>query len=167
VSIFYSLFGTDATAALGTYFNAVKAFFPTAVSWAIPSSGDVVDENTGALTGAWTGGTAATVTGTVAGAYAAGTGYYVNWITGSVRNGRRFRGRTFMAPIVVSSYDTTGTIDNSFLAQMQTAASALATAGVTVVWGRPSAPGASDGVTHAVISAVVPDKVTSLRSRRS
>jgi hypothetical protein len=167
VSIFYSAFGTDATAALGTFFNAGKAKFNTGVTWAIPSSGDTIDENTGLITGAWTGGTAASISGTSSGAYAAGTGYYINWLTGTIRNGRKFRGRTFMCPIIITSYATDGTIDNSFLTQMQTDATALAAAGVLKVWGRPTTPGGSDGISQTVVAGQVPDKVTSLRTRRS
>lgn len=166
MSVFYSAFGTDPTGALATYFNAEKAKFNTAVSWSIPSSGDTITAETGALTGAWTGGTAATISGTSSGAYAAGTGYYVNWLTGIVRDGHKFRGRTFMAPIIITSYGTDGTIDNSFLAQSQTAATALATAGVCGVWGRPNNDAMDNGIFSLIVAGQVPDKVTSLRSRR-
>jgi len=167
VSVFYSESVDDATAALGTFFNAIKGLFPTAVTWQIPSSGDEIESTTGELTGAWTGGTGATYAGTLSSAYAAGTGAYVTWRTGAIRAGRKFQGRTFLCPITAGSYDSTGTIDNTLLAILQTAATNLATADVLVIWGRPRLGGSDPGTAAHVIAGQVPDKVTSLRTRRS
>ena len=167
VSIFYSNEVDDATAALGAFFNAIKGAFPSAVSWSIPSSGDKLEATTGVLTGTWSGGTAATYSGPAAVAYAAGTGAYVRWLTNTIRDGRKFVGRTFLAPVSTGLYESNGTIETANLATLQTAANTLAASGKIVIWGRPTAPGASDGLFAGVTSAVVPDKVTSLKSRRS
>lgn len=167
VSVFYSIAADDATASLGTFFNAIKASFPAAVSWSIPSSGDKIEHTTGALTGSWSGGTAATITATGSGTYAAGTGGYVRWYTNTIRAGRKFYGRTYLLPILSAAYDNDGTITSSNLTTWQTAANALVTAAKCVVWGRPSTPGGSDGLFAGFTGAVVPDKVTSLRTRRS
>jgi len=167
VSVFYSNTTDDATAALGAFFNAIKGAFPSAVTWTIPSSGDKIEGTTGALTGSWSGGTGATYSGPAAVAYAAGTGAYVRWYTNTIRNGRKFVGRTFLAPVSTGLYDAAGTIDNSNLSTFQTAANTLAATGLIVIWGRPTTVGGSDGLWAGVTSAVVPDKVTSLKTRRS
>jgi hypothetical protein len=167
VSVFYTAFGTDATVEVAAFFNAIKAFFPSGVSWNVPSSGDVVDEVTGLITGAWTAGTAASIVGTGAGAYAAGTGVYVRWQTGGIVGGRRVKGRTFLCPLIVSAYQTDGTILDASLATMNTAVNTLAAAGKLNIWHRPTAKGANDGSTHLVTAGSGPDHVTSLRSRRS
>lgn len=167
VSIFYTPFGSDATVELGTFFNAIKAFFPNAVTWDIPASGDVIDETTGLITGAWTAGTAASITATGgAVSYPAGTGGYVRWQTAGIVDGRRVRGRTFMCPLVIGGFDTTGTIAVATQTGIQTAATTLVGSGKLLIWHRPPA-GAATGSTHAVIAATVPDKVSSLRTRRT
>lgn len=167
LSVFYSADPDDATASLGTFFNAIKASFPGAVQWTIPSSGDKVDVATGQLTGAWTGGTAATILATGgANVYPAGTGGYVRWQTPLVVGGRRVRGRTFLCPIINDQFDSGGTLNNTTVTNWQTAANALVSAGKIVVWHRPS-PGGSDGIAATVTGAVVPDRVTSLRTRRT
>ncbi len=166
VSVFYSLDPADPTGALGTFFNAIKGLFPTYVSWSIPSSGDTIESTTGALTGSWSGGTAATITGAGGGASAAGTGMYVRWYTNTIRNGRKFLGRTFLAPVAVGAYAADGTLDAANQAAVQTAVNTLVGASALVVWGRPTTPGGSDGLFAEQTSGLVPDVVTSLRSRR-
>jgi hypothetical protein len=167
VSVFYSLAADDATASLAAFFNTIKGAFPAAVTWAVPSSGDTIESTTGALTGSWSGGSASTITGGGSTAYAAGTGAYVRWYTNTIRNGRKFVGRTFLVPLLGSMYDTTGTIENANLGTFQTAANTLVGVGFVGVWGRPTTPGGSNGLWGQFTSAVVPDKVTSLRSRRT
>lgn len=152
---------------LGTFFNAIKGLFSDAVSVSIPSGGDTIDHTTGELNGSWTGGTAATYTGTTHGAYAAGTGLYVTWQTSTIRNGRKFLGRTFICPILAANYQDDGTIFNASVSTVQTAASTLAASGQPCVYGRPTSPGGSDGLFAGFTGAIVPDRVTSLRSRRT
>jgi len=167
VSVFYTPFGSDATVELATFLNAIKTQFPNAVTWDIPASGDVVDETSGLITGAWVGGTAATVVATGGtGAYAGGTGAYVRWQTAGIVGGRRVRGRTFLCPILGASYDAQGTIGAGTLGVFGPAATTLVGAGKQLIWHRPT-PGGTNGSSHAVTAAVVPDKVTSLRSRRT
>jgi hypothetical protein len=167
VSVFYSPFGDDATPQLGTFFNAIKGNFPSSVTWSIPSSGDILNDADGALTGAWTGGTAASYAGTTAGAYAGGTGAYVRWITGVVVGRRKLQGRTFLCPVLTSLYDTSGTINDPSIVSMLAAATSLAVSGKLVIWHRPSGLGATDGSSATVVGAAIPDKVTSLKSRRT
>lgn len=167
VSNFYSASADDATASLGTFFNAIKALFPAAVSWQIPSSGDTLEATTGELTGAWSGGTAATIASSGSGTYAAGTGAYVRWYTGAVRSGRKFIGRTFLCPVLSAVYDNDGTLTSGNVTIIQNAATALAGTGLIGIWGRALDDPPTNGIFMSVTSGVCPDKVTSLRTRRS
>jgi len=166
VSVMYGGTASDPTGDILTFFNAVKAFFPTGLTWQVPNSGDLVNDTNGALTGGWTGTGGGTVTATGAGAYAAGCGCYVNWGTAGIVGGRRLRGRTFLAPLITGTYDSSGTITNANLTTIQAAATALAAASKLLVWHRPSSAGAGDGQAFVITSGLVPDQVTSLRTRR-
>lgn len=166
VSVFYGPFGVDAGADLVTFFNAIKAFFTSGLTWQIPVAGDGITDSTGLITGSWTAGTGGTVVATGAGTYAAGCGAYVNWGTSTIIGGRRLKGRTFLAPLVSSCYDSGGTITNANLTTMQTAASALAASTHLVIWHRPTSPGGVNGSSGTVTSGVLPDQVTSLKTRR-
>lgn len=166
VSVFYAPSATDAGANIKTFLTANVASFPVPLTWSVPTSGDTIDDTTGTINGGWTGGTGGTVTATANVAYAAGVGAYVNWGTTGIINGRRLKGRTFMAPLITSGYDTSGTIASGTLTAMQTAATTLAASLNLVIWHRPTTPGGSDGESQAVSSALVPDQVTSLRTRR-
>lgn len=166
LSTFYYGVATPNVSDCKTFFTAVAGLFPGSLTWTIPNSGDELDDATGALTGAWTG----TGGGTVSGAggaltYAAGTGAIVNWNTGIIHNGRRVRGRTFMAPINGNAYSTSGTVVSSSQAALQAAATAFAASGVAKgIWSKGTTPGG--GLYAAISSATVPSRVTSLRSRR-
>jgi len=166
VSIFYTLDPADATASLGTFFNAIKDLFPPVVSWSIPASGDTITDTTGRLSGSWSGGTAATITGTNNTLYAGGTGGFIRWYTNTVLDGRKFVGRTYMVPLVTSTYSTNGVINSTALGTLQTAATALVTATAHVIYHRPPTGTFSGGFFAEATSAVVPNKVTSLKTRR-
>lgn len=163
VSVFYGELGASANADIKTFFTAVVAMFPSGLTWTIPNTGDTIEDSTGALSSSWVNVAGGTVAATNASAYAAGCGAYVNWNTGSVVNGRRLKGRTFMAPLVTAMYDA-GTITNANLVVLQAAATALVAAGSTVVWHRPGPLGAGSSANPS--AAVCPDQVTSLRTRR-
>lgn len=166
LSVFYGSNGSLLVADLNTFFNAIKAHFPSGLTWQTPAAGDIIDEVTGTLEGEWSGGAASSISGTGGGGagYAAGCGAYVIWGTATIAAGRRLKGRTFLCPIIGSDYDAQGTILSTAQTNFQTAANALVTAGNLKIWHRPK--GGGGGGTGAVTSAVVPDQVTSLKSRR-
>lgn len=166
LSVFYTDAASDVTTNLATFFNAIKGAFPAGLQWSIPSSGDEIDVATGLLTGGWAGGTAAVVAAGPNTSYAAGVGAFVRWGTPLIVGGRRLKGRTFLAPLLSSLYDSSGTIDNANLGAMQSAASTLAAAGKLVTWHRPSAGAPTGGASATVTSAQVPDQVTWLKTRR-
>lgn len=157
----------DPTGDVKDYFDDIKDYFPSPLSWSIPNSGDTFDDATGTLVGGWTGVNGGTVNATSSAPYAAGTGSYVAWGTAAIVGGRRLKGRTFLCPLNKDYFDNSGTIVNSAVTVMQTAAALLAATGVLHVWHRPSSPGGSDGSSSAVTSGTQLDRVTSLRTRRT
>jgi len=164
LSVFYGDAGGSANADIKTFFTSIAALFPTPLTWTIPGNGDLVDDATGTLTGIWTNtGGGGTVNAAGSPPYAAGVGAYVNWETSGIVNGRRVKGRTFLLPLFNSAYDNSGTIVNAYVTTLQTAATALVTAGSTLVWHRP---GTGTGSSFQPGAATVPDQVTSLRTRR-
>lgn len=152
---------------IANFFDDIKPYFPTGLSWQIPGSGDNIEDSTGALIGEWSvtgGGTVGASGGT--GGYAAGTGARVRWNTGAIVSGRRLRGSTFLCPLIGSVYEGNGTISGVALNQLAVASTTLASTGALKIWSRPS-PGGTDGTSATVLSGLVPDRVTSLRSRRT
>jgi hypothetical protein len=155
-----------AQSAIRTFYDALKANIPTGLTIQVPSTGDQVNEATGAITGVWSGAVQAVVTGTAVGVYAGPVGACVNWRTGNIINGRRPMGRTFIVPLSQASFETNGTLSAAALALIQAAATQLITdlAGELKVWHRPNTAGPGANVT--VLTAQVPDMGAVLRSRR-
>ena len=167
VSTFYMGVASPNVGVIKTFYNSIRGLFPDGLTWTIPNSGDELDDATGTLTGGWTGsgGGTETANGGV-GPYAAGVGAVATWETLTISRGRRVRGRTFLAPMLGAAFDTNGTIGSTQLATLQSAASALAASGVAQgIWQRPTAT--EPGLYCAINSAIVNDRVTSLRSRRT
>jgi len=164
VSVFYGDLAGSANADIKTFFTAIGGLFPVGLTWSIPGNGDLINDATGVLSGTWVNGAGGgTVAASGAAQHASGVGAYVNWRTGAVVGTRRLMGRTFLAPLMNSVYDSSGNIVTANLTTLQTAASALVTAGSTVIWHRPN--GAA-GSSHQPVAATVPDQVTSLKTRR-
>ncbi len=102
----------------------------------------------------------------------------VHWITQDYRNGRRVRGRTFMVPLAAVAFDGTGTLNNSMISTLSTAATTLLTREdlQLSIFRRPvmaektaTAPDplvAIDGSQHRVTAARISDKGAYLTSRR-
>lgn len=155
-------------------FTSLKAYFPAGLTWTIPASGDVIDETTGILTGAWSSGSALSEVSSGSTAYAGGVGCVIRWTTTTIVEGRRLRGRTFMVPMIVGSYDTDGSLTAGMVGFVQTAATALVTAYSSnlVVWSRPKKdPDDPETIirpgSHGIVTgAQAIDKVAVLRSRR-
>lgn len=175
VSVFYSTSAsTTAVAAIKAFFTAIKGFYPPNLTWNVPSNGDRINELDGKLGSTWSmagGGSVSGSSGTSA--YAAGTGLRVVWRTTQTIHGRRMRGSTFLCPIVSAQYEVNGTIVDATVASHQTAANALVADGTILIWSRPWHPDPPqpnnpdrNGVGVGISAAVVPDQVTSLRSRR-
>lgn len=170
VSTFYS----DTVVDISTFTDALRAFWgtmgtlvPSGLTIQVPSNGDIINDADGTITGAWSDGTPVTVvTGTAAGAYAGNAGAVVHWLTTGVVNNRRVRGRTFVVPLIGSSYEANGSLSSATLASLNSAAATLVAAvgASMLVWHRPKPP--AIGSSFNVTNHRVPDLAVSLRSRR-
>lgn len=158
---------TGFVAAIGTFWDAIKALIPAGTTLTTHDSGDLVDVSTGALSGSWSDGTTSVVNATAAGVYPGGVGARVKWFTNGIVNNKRVRGGTFIAPLIGTAFDGTGTINTSPLSTIQTAANTLLGTGTfnLYIWHRPVL--GAGGSAHAVTYAQVPDAVSWLRSRRT
>ena len=167
VSTFYLRSAVTDVSGVVTFFDSLAPLLPFGLTITVPAVGDVLDEVSGNLTGAWAGSGGGVVGGggSSAETYAAGTGFRVEWLTGTVADGRRVRGRTFIAPVRTALFDGTGTIQNANIATALAAASALVATDNTVIWHRPKL--GVGGSIADIIGASIPDKVTSLRTRRN
>jgi hypothetical protein len=166
LSTFYYGVASPNVADVVTMFNAFKVGFPTTLTITVPSAGDEIDDVTGQLTGAWTGTGGGTIVGTSSvPQYASGVGALVTWGTGVIHNGRRVKGRTFVAPLTTNSFDSAGLISTSTKSVLQAAVNAYVASGVAKgVWSRGR--GENDGLYCAINSGTVASRVTALRSRR-
>jgi hypothetical protein len=153
------------TTDLHTLFNSIAGSVLPGISVKVRDSGKEINDANGALTGAWTGSVTASIGGSGS-AYAAGTGLQLRWNTGLIVGRRRLVGRTFIAPIVSGAYDTDGTLLGAIVTALQGYLSTwLAASGShQVVWHRPHL--SVGGSSATVTTAAVPDKVTSLVTRR-
>lgn len=149
------------------FFNAFANLLPTALTINVPGQGDVIDDATGNIISAWAVGTTpTTVTGTGGGAYAGNAGACVHWLTTTIVNNRRVRGRSFLVPLIASAYDTSGSLATATITTLTTAANGLLAAmnPNQAVWHRPTK--FAQGSSAAVNGMRVPDLAVSLRSRR-
>lgn len=149
------------------FFTTVKATFPSGITWTIPNSLDIIDDVTGTLTG----GTSDTGGGTVVSGgtgvnFVQGAGGRVVWNTDGIFKGRRVRGTTFMAPLVLDYWEGANAISSVATGNWAGAAAALIAAQPQLaIWSRPS--GGVAGESNVVTSATIPDKTSWLRSRRT
>lgn len=150
----------------------------------IDAEGDIINSATGAVEGTWTGAALAPAGGGGGISYAGPVGASITWLTGTVADGTRIRGRTFLVPLPVGSYDDTGTLLDSVLTEVRGACTAFVAAAAPgfSVWHRPrlaraqvGLPGqrgfqkalsAHDGSLAVVTGFIVPDRAQVLRSRR-
>jgi hypothetical protein len=162
----------EVVAKLAAFVTAIKGDIPPQVTLQVINETEEIVAATGTMLGVYAGPAQTAVPGTAGAAspWAAAAGAVIGWSTAGVRNGRRVRGRTFLVPLSSEAFDTDGTIKTVPLGRLQTAATNLLAQGTNVqlaVYARPTAPGASDGVSFDAVSARVPDMGAILRSRRS
>lgn len=184
VSTFYCMDATNnALGPLHDFFDAVKAFVPSPITWKFEGVGDTVVVETGVLSGAWTIGSEADVVATGSNANMAdAVGAVVNWATGVILFGHRVKGRTFLVPGIKDMFDQ-GTLNDTVIPTIELAAQAMIDVVPEnfVVWSRPfagtpqwtdvhgkvhPAKAAHDGAVAPISTATVPDFGAVLRSRR-
>lgn len=178
VSTFYSLGSVSSVPAIRAMFLALAPEIPPVVTIQVEEAGDIVDSVTGTLTGAWSVAPVLGVVGSGVAGYSAPSGFQISWLTSTIVDSHRLKGRTFIVPCGTNVYDLDGTLAPAHRAAIAaTAATALAAlSGDLVVWHRPRIAAAAtawhpavtarDG-SHGVVTAVsVPDEAVVLRSRR-
>lgn len=163
VSTFYSVGDpTFLVNKLQTFFEALKVRIPAGITITYPNVGNVIDSSTGLATGVWSAGTTASTICSGTGTWAAPVGCVVNWRTGFYAGGRELRGKTFIVPLTSGQFETNGTLADSGVTAIQTAANAVVGGGNPLhVWSRKA------GANAPVTSATVPDRAIVLRSRRA
>lgn len=162
VSTFYNV-GTpqDFISKAKTFFEAVKAFIPNDVTITFPSTGNVVNVESGNVVATWLAGQADPTLGAGSGTYAAPVGAVINWNTSLYVAGRRLRGKTFLVPCVGGVYDSAGRITTANMPILRNAANALTGGSSPMCIYSPSHRVQAD-----VTTATVPQMAAVLRSRR-
>lgn len=178
VATFYAIAGPTLAPQLRTFWAAVIGQMPNLVSASVEPAGDSIDDTTGIIGGSWTVAPGASATSTHAAAYAAAAGGLVKWSTGTILDGHRLRGHTFIVPMAGDTFATDGALLPGAATILSNAAAALVTAssGNLVVWHRPKhGPKPIGGGPRPVIrlgghgvvtGSSVATKMAVLRSRR-
>ena len=124
----YFLSSETCVVAVRAFWDTVKGAMPTDVSIKVENTGDLIEDTTGELTGAWSQAPVAAVLGSSLGKYGAPCGGIVRWETSTILDGHRLRGRTFIVPMSSDFYATDGSLDVAGIAAFQTAGSDLQSA---------------------------------------
>lgn len=153
--------------AIADFFTAIRTEIPTDVQLAIDPEIPIIDDFSGdavAFLAPLSVPAIEQPTGT--GSYPGPVGASVQWLTDSVKNGRRVRGRTYLVPLSNRAFDNEGTLDEGARTTLQVAANVLvlSTDLGLCVWSRPV--NGVGGSSHLVTGAIVADKSAVLRSRR-
>lgn len=159
----------EAVARVRSFWQALDGLYPQQVSVQVESEVELIEHTNGKLVDVFSVPSVAPVPGFAVANFSAPVGAVINWRTGTIRNGRRLRGKTFVVPLANTAFDTTGTLSDAARSTLSVAAAALAaTTGSPdlFVYGRPTTKGGSDGVLGVVTSSSVPDMAAVLRSRR-
>jgi len=174
----YCLNPTTFLPPLRAFIQNFAGIFPADVTAQVESTGDVIEDTTGVLTGAWSTIGVDAVHGSVVGGYSGASGMVVDWLTGTILDGHRVRGRSFFVPAGNSLYQDDGTILEVTRGAIAVNAAdfIVATQGNFAIWHRPltakeaalrKRPTAPHAGGHAfVVNTSVPDLAAVLRSRR-
>lgn len=178
----YTFFYVDATAAglapVPFFWDSIKQFFPTPMTWTVQGVWKLIDETNGKMTGVGGSGPNSTIAATGSAAYVAQAGCQIKWGTNNFERGRRVWGRTYCVPLINTSFSSGGLIAAATVGAINSAATALANgfAGNMRVWHRPVFEVGADGKPTDVVkypgkqipivSSTVPTKSVTLNRRR-
>lgn len=158
---------TTCAAAVAAFFGNLQDRFTRNVRIQVQSTVELIDTANGDLLEFFDVPTPPVMTGLETGGYSAVSGANISWLTGTVRNSRRVRGRTFLVPLASACYQDDGTLMQATIDDLNSAALNLRTETQSLmVYGRPTGKGATDGIAAAVTGHRVTDKAAVLRSRR-
>lgn len=179
---FYTSISIASVAPFVTFFNTIKGNLPSGLTITVPGSGDIVNTETGLLSGVWSAPGNGAVTGSSVGNYAGPAGCVVEWLTQGIVAGRRVLGKTYIVPLAAAAFQNDGTISEAEKPTFTNAAAALVTAlgNTFLVWSRPFTPGPNNppvgqpghkepraGTAWPVIGSRFPDMAAVMRSRRT
>jgi len=180
VSTFYtSVTPAALLSAINSGFGAyVSAVCPAGTAFSWDSSGEVIDSESGEMTGTWSSGSGGGATSTGGTTFAAGVGGRVVWSTAGIVGGRRVKGSTFIVPMHTTAYDGNGSLTSSTVSALQSFATGMFASGTGMCIWSPYRPAraATDteparperlGSFHPVTSGGPVDAVSWLRSRRT
>jgi hypothetical protein len=159
-------------AAIAALYTAIKAFFPTTMSYQVQSTQSIMDVASGLVQGSFSYPTVpGAVVGTGVGTYAGGNGARGYWHTATVINRRVCRGATYFTPFVQAAWSTTGGLTGANSLAITNAMSAYITAAVAagaipVVYHRPLKGATTGGIAAPITGASCGVQPGSLRSRR-
>lgn len=178
VATMYFLNTETVMASLQAFWEDLAGSMPVDVAIFIPPAGDIIDDATGTITGAWSDEPPASIPGTSASTYVAAAGGLISWETSTILDGRRLRGRTFVVPLASPNFFTDGSLTDAMTGLLLTTGNALALAEDEnfCVWHRPY-PGreateghparAAHAGSHGLVTSVrAPGRGAILRSRR-
>lgn len=167
--------GADAVvAATRTFMFAFAPSIPAGTTIQVAREVAEYDEVTGTLIGELAAATTpALITCTGAGNYAGGSGFFVGWRTGTIWQGHRVQGRTFIVPSV-GGFEANGTLTSGQIAAAQSAGDALIGDATTTfaIWakrftvGTDGKPHQTNGAAFQTTTAFVRDRASGLRTRR-
>lgn len=175
----YFLDVSTAVESVSKFWQSIAPMLPPSVHITPERVGDTIEDTTGALTGSWVGGVVTASVGGAGGAYSAPTGAVVTWLTTTVLDGKRVRGRTFVVPLAGVDYEADGTLAVGTLSGLQAPAAQLILeqSASFVIWHRPFKGRAATATRparpahlggHGLVTASrVPDLAAVLRSRRN
>ena len=178
VATMYFLDVSTAVESVSRLWGEFSRAMPSDVTITPQRVGDTIEDTTGALTGSWVGGVVTPHIGAKAEAYAAPVGAVATWLTNSVLDVKRLRGRTFVVPLAQSSYTAAGQIDPGVSIVFQNAMTQFIVeqSVSAVIWHRPFKGRAATATRparpphaggHGLITASrVPSLAAVLRSRR-
>lgn len=170
-------------ARLADFWDAAASAVGCGWTYTVATSGDIIDDATGNLTGAWSQSTAHT-NGSSGADHAAGVGCQVTLNTVSIAHSHRLRGAIKIVPIASSLYASDGTLDSGVITALNSAYALLVpSVGDLLVWSRPFAGrsaipvgyrvprplpaiAARSGSSSPVTSCTIPDKAVTLATRR-
>ena len=178
VCTFYAINAPSVIGFVQSLWTAVITKMPTVVAAQVEGFGDTIEDTTGVISGSWSIAQPPQLHGGASGPYSAPSGACLTWLTGTVLDGRRVRGRTFLVPMSDTFYAADGRINPSDAVDLNAACAQYVQnlGGAGVVWHRPYAgrvatvklkarPAHVGG--HAVITgSSVATKIAVLRSRR-
>lgn len=156
---------SDQRDAIGDFLTATNGTRSNHCVWSVENFGRVLDEATGAVTGAWSEPLNIVGTGTVESqAVPDATQIVIRWLTGVVINGRFLAGRQFMPGTALGAINA-GNVGAGTLGVYNTAGQALADAGVGFsIWHHPVL--GAGGSSQPVLSAQCWNEFGVLRRRR-